>query len=135
MSLTLFVALGLLIVTVFGLIFYVTSKQNIAILHKKSEQDSQTLATLTSQIAVIQDELHEMRSGNHAMSKKLKTLVTELQSLSDKQEQLAEQDPQSRFYQSAAKLIASGASLEQVIQECDIPRAEAELLFSLHQRQ
>ena len=80
----------------------------------------------------VDDALHEMRSGNHALSKKVKELMVAITQLDDKQQKLAEHDPHSRFYQKGAQLVAAGATLEQVMLECDLPRAEAELLFSLH---
>ena len=80
----------------------------------------------------VDDALHEMRSGNHALSKKVKELMVAIAQLDDKQQKLAEHDPHSRFYQKGAQLVAAGATLEQVMLECDLPRAEAELLFSLH---
>jgi hypothetical protein len=82
----------------------------------------------------IDEELHEIRSGNIGLGKKVKELITAIQSTQVKQDQLASQDPQSRFYNQAAKLVAGGASIEEVMRECDIPKAEAELLFSLHQK-
>ena len=82
----------------------------------------------------LDDELHEIRSGNQALGKKVKELIVTINGLDDKQQLLADQDPQSRFYHKGAKLIAAGATLDEVMRECDLPRAEAELLFSLHQR-
>ena len=93
----------------------------------------QTLEQTLEKLEQVDDAIHEMRTGNHALSKKVKELMVITANLNDKQQQLAEQDPQSRFYQKGAQLIAAGATLEQVMLECDLPRAEAELLFSLHQ--
>lgn len=89
---------------------------------------------LNHKLSQLEDEIYELQTGNQAIGRKVKEISLELASLDSKQQKLSEQDPQSRFYQNGAKLIASGASLEEVMKECDLPRAEAELLFSIHQR-
>jgi hypothetical protein len=98
-----------------------------------SEADS-VIRIAVEKLEQLDDELHEIRSGNQALGKKVKELIVTINGLDDKQQQLADQDPQSRFYNKGAKLIAAGATLDEVMRECELPRAEAELLFSLHQR-
>ncbi len=70
-----------------------------------------------------------------AQSEKLQQTVAQLQQeqqlLEQKLQQLAEQDPGAKLYQRAAKLIADGATVEEIMQECDLPRAEAELLVAM----
>ncbi len=61
-------------------------------------------------------------------------LNEEQQQLQQRLQEVAEQDPGSKLYQRAAKLVASGASVEELMQECDLPQAEAELLTSLHKK-
>lgn len=70
-----------------------------------------------------------------AQSEELQQTVAQLQQeqqlLEQKLQQLAEQDPGAKLYQRAAKLIADGATVEEIMQECDLPRAEAELLVAM----
>ena len=70
-----------------------------------------------------------------AQSEQLQQTVAQLQQeqqlLEQKLQQLAEQDPGAKLYQRAAKLIADGATVEDIMQECDLPRAEAELLVAM----
>jgi hypothetical protein len=40
---------------------------------------------------------------------------------------------QDKFYNRAFKLAAKGASLEEIMNECELPRAEVEMLLSVHQ--
>ena len=44
------------------------------------------------------------------------------------------QDPESRFYTRAVKLVELGATLEEIMRECELPRAEAELLVNFHRK-
>jgi hypothetical protein len=80
----------------------------------------------------LSEELHEIRSGNYGVISRVKELVQQVENLQSAQQNLVEQDSQSRFYSKGAKLISQGASLEDVMRECDMPVAEAELLFNLH---
>lgn len=102
----------------------------------KNELSSELLTStdLKHKLTQIDDEIYEMRTGSQALSRKVKELIVELNTLQNLHQQMSELDPKSRFYQDGAKLIASGATLEEVMRECELPRAEAELLFSLHQR-
>lgn len=41
------------------------------------------------------------------------------------------QDPDGRLYSRAARMVELGADIDEVMAECEIPKAEAELLISL----
>ena len=49
-------------------------------------------------------------------------------------QEVAEQDLESKFYQRAARLVQQGATLEEIMEACELPRAEAELLYSLYKK-
>jgi uncharacterized protein YoxC len=100
---------------------------------------SNSLFELSNKVNNLSEETHEIRSGNYGVINRVKELVQQVDSLQSAQqnlvENLVEQDPQSRFYSKGVKLISQGASLEDVMRECDMPAAEAELLFNLHNNQ
>ena len=62
-------------------------------------------------------------------------LQQELAELQEQQQALALSDPESKIYSRAVKMVELGADLEEIIRECELPRAEAELLFNLHRQQ
>ena len=103
------------------------------------ESQNNSLSELGKKLNNLNEELHEIRSGNYGVISRFKELVQQVDKLQSAQqnlsENLIEQDPQSRFYSKGAKLISQGASLEDVMRECDMPAAEAELLFNLHHSQ
>ncbi len=43
-------------------------------------------------------------------------------------------DPDSRLYSRASRMVELGADLEELMEECELPKAEAELLMSLRKR-
>jgi predicted nucleic acid-binding Zn-ribbon protein len=49
-----------------------------------------------------------------------------------KLEQVQDQQPEDKLYSRAYKLAALGAGLEEIMSECELPRAEAEMLLSVY---
>ena len=94
-----------------------------------------SISELNKKLNNFSEEIHEIRSGNYGVISRFKELVQQVDNLQTAQQNLVEQDSQSRFYSKGAKLISQGGSLEDVMRECDMPAAEAELLFNLHNRQ
>ena len=108
--------------------------KRIALLKEQNEQQQKQLTSLEEQLLANQQELQEVRVGSIGMGDKIKALVSAVKQTVSQQEQLASQDPQSRLYQQAAKLVASGYSVEDLMHECDMPKAEAELIYNLHKQ-
>lgn len=73
----------------------------------------------------IQDEVSEIR---HQLAQNSQ----ELRQLENQTQQLQHQDPGIRMYTKANELVAAGASLEDIMEACELPRAEAEVLIGLH---
>jgi flagellar biogenesis protein FliO len=113
--------------------FTVLAKR-IALLQSKHKKMQARLSVLEEQLLANQQELQEVRIGSIGMGDKIKALVTSVKQTASQQEQLASQDPQSRLYQQAAKMVASGYSVEDLMHECDMPKAEAELIYNLHKQ-
>lgn len=100
------------------------------------------------QISLLSTEVEELRSGLIGTGQRLLqaeqqvrrlehalNLLTEQQQLLTEQQQKLElTDPDSRLYNRAVKMVQLGAPLEEVMRECELPRAEAELLFNLHSK-
>lgn len=135
MSVPLIISLVAVIVSIvcLGLMLLVFKRSNNQLEALVSQR--QLVAQISKEISVLKEDIHEIRSGNHGVNSRFKALVQQVNELQSVQQNLVEQDPQSRFYSKGAKLISQGASLEDVMRECDMPAAEAELLFNLHNSQ
>ena len=92
----------------------------------------------------IQHEVEELRAGIIGVGQRVLQLDSALQQLSheyseqlatlqQQQQAMALTDPESKMYSRAMKMVQLGADLDEIIRECELPRAEAELLYSLHQ--
>ena len=106
---------------------------------KLLEKQLLTLTSKTEQNSLLSHEIKELRSGIIGVGQRVlnfESALTEqqqlLQHLTDKQQSLALADPEAKIYSRAVKMVELGADLEEIIQECELPRAEAELLLRLH---
>jgi len=97
-------------------------------------QSSQSI--LNSQLVNIKSETNSQQLESEQVSKQLEHRIKVLQQESIEQKQIIEQiknqQPQDKLYSRAFKLVELGADIDEVVRECDIPRAEAEMLLSVH---
>lgn len=117
---------------------------------QRSAQSDQRFDALAAEFAELKEQLTQLQSQveqgfQHekdareqvatavmALTKQHEALATKLNEQQSAIQEVAEQDPASKFYQRAAKLVQQGATLEEVMDACELPRAEAELVYSLY---
>ncbi len=63
---------------------------------------------------------------------RIKTLQSRLTQVIESVDLLSEQQPQDKLYSRASKLAALGADTEEIMRECELPRAEVEMLLSVY---
>ncbi len=82
--------------------------------------------------------IHNQQTENIQVSKQLEHRIKALQNqLKEQQslfEQIQNQQPEDKLYSRAFKLVELGADIEEIMRECEIPRAEADMLISIHQK-
>ncbi|WP_169337047.1 DUF2802 domain-containing protein [Algicola sagamiensis] len=103
-------------------------------LTKQLQENQEYVVQLTKKDRILASEIGEMRAGILGLGKRVAELESMTQQVSTRQEEIAASDPDSRLYSRAAKLIEKGADVQEIMQECDLPRAEAELMVSLHRK-
>lgn len=114
-------------------------------LSQKIEQQSVQL--LESQAHILRQQskmdesarlISELTRENEQVSKhlehRIKQLNEQIKGFDSKIEQLSSQQPEDRLYSRALKLAELGADIEEIVRECDIPRAEAEMLLAVHRQ-
>ena len=82
----------------------------------------------------LQKRIIELSTSNINLGGAIQGVASELQQTKFQQDEMKEemttheqQDPDSRCYTRAVKLGELGASLDEIMRECERPRAEAEL--------
>lgn len=81
----------------------------------------------------LSKEFNELRAGTMGMSHKLADMSHQLEVVEDRQIEIMMNDPEGRLYSRASKMVELGADVHELMNECDLPKAEAELLLRLQQ--
>ncbi|WP_283392776.1 DUF2802 domain-containing protein [Photobacterium phosphoreum] len=76
-------------------------------------------------------QLNELRTGSLGMSDKLVDLIEQIERVEIRQNEIAMNDSGGRLYSRTSKMVELGADVNELMKECDLPKAEAELLLSL----
>jgi TolA-binding protein len=139
-------ALFLVLLTSTLLFVYVSKLKNkMAVLNVQMQSTSLLLNDLQTLNNKLQQEFDEMASNNERLateneqvSKQLEHRIKSLQHQSIEQQQLLTQwqdsQGQDKFYNRAFKLAEKGADIEEIMSECELPRAEVEMLISVYQQ-
>ncbi|GAB2709388.1 DUF2802 domain-containing protein [Aliiglaciecola sp. 3_MG-2023] len=117
-----------------GIVAYVFSRRNRTS-HQRIDDLQLQVHQLQQQLSYSQEELHEVRSGAMGVAAKVKDLVVKIGLMQDKLEEIEYLDPETKLYSQAAKMADAGASVEELMRECELPRAEAELLIAVKKSQ
>jgi len=124
---------GILFLICLGFIFGLQKKLEQS--HKNQKFLKQQLAEAIAQTEILRSEIAEFRSGLMSIGKRLLACENFAKDLAQQQAAQKYDDPDAKIYSRAVKMIELGADLDEIMRECEIPRAEAELLLSLHQKQ
>ncbi|EKE80814.1 DUF2802 domain-containing protein [Idiomarina xiamenensis] len=92
----------------------------------------QIVTKAAHEVLRLRDELGALKSSTLGVNAEMQALQEKLFGVEQRVQDVAEQDPGGKLYQRAAKLVSQGADVEELMSECELPRAEAELLLSLH---
>lgn len=125
--LVLVVVLSLLIVWLFK---QIRSLQQ-GIKNLEAKYDSRLEETVSS-VRNFAHQQNEEQARNLVVTRHIQALQGKFDDLENQLREVKLQDPSLRLYQRAAELVKQGASIEEIMEACDIPRAEAEMLSMVH---
>jgi len=126
------IAVGIL--ALFSFVIAVRAQSSLQHLGSQIQELSKNVDELDYNHNMTSEGMHEIRSGTMGVSNRVKELTVQVSQLADKIQELQLLDPETRLYSQANKMVVSGASVEELMEECSLPRAEAELLFSMHKK-
>jgi uncharacterized protein HemX len=108
------------------------------ILNRKNKQLVTELTLAQKQNKQLQDEQQklnkqfvEFRTGSINLGQQVAELTQLSQHFDDRLNELENTDVDSRLYSRANKLVQLGAGINELMEECELPKAEAELMMSL----
>lgn len=141
------VMLIILVVLVFAitLLYILRLNKKLAALEEQCSNyaiaiDNQQLTELQQHqsFAEFQQEYQVLMLENEQVTKQLdvrtKHLQNKISSLEEALEKLKHEQPEDKLYRRAMKMVELGADIDEIIAECDLPRAEAQLLVDLHHK-
>lgn len=83
-------------------------------------------------LSALQRDFGALCSGANGIGSHLSRVDRQLMRINERQEQFERRDGVHQEYEQAARLIRGGAAIDEVMQQCNLTRAEAELLARLH---
>jgi hypothetical protein len=125
--------------------YLVRVTKKIEVLKIQLNSNSMLVNELKNANHLLQQEMHtseqegkQLAIENSQVLKQLELRIKYLHEDNVKQQnkflKWQESQSQDKFYNRAFKLVEKGASLEEIISECELPRAEVEMLMSVHKQ-
>lgn len=90
--------------------------------------------TFAGQIDELKAQLLEEEQVSKHLELRIKSLQEKLQQQTEQLQMIQSQAPENRLYTRAQKMVALGADVEELMDACELPRAEAELIFAMHKK-
>jgi hypothetical protein len=126
-------------------VYLVKLNNRVVILNLQMQSTSLLVNDLQSGNKIFQQEFDaiveesaQLAAENIQVSKQLEHRIKNLQQQAIEQKDLLaqwqENQGQDKFYNRAFKLAAKGADIEEIMSECELPRAEVEMLLSVYQQ-
>ena len=119
---------------VLAFVFFIISYLLIQKLSKKNHALEVLLKSVLATNELFKQQFVELHSGNIGMGKKIQKLQSSIKKTQENQQDMVAQAPENRLYTRGVKMVELGATIEELMDECELPRAEAELLLNLHKK-
>lgn len=90
--------------------------------------------SFATQVEELKSQLLEEEQVSKHLELRIKSLQEKLQQQTEQLQMIQSQAPENRLYTRAQKMVALGADVEELMEACELPRAEAELIFAMHKK-
>ncbi|SJL82401.1 DUF2802 domain-containing protein [Vibrio palustris] len=119
---------------VFSLLFIGGLLQIRRVFHRQQESARQQLRSLDKELNKTSKQLLEVRSVVVGLGQRVSEQKDIIAHLNERLIELEHDDNDGRMYSRASKMVKLGADLDELISECELPKAEAELMMSLQNK-
>lgn len=99
------------------------------------KQLKQFVALQQKQLKELSHELQTMTNAAYGVGKRINQLAGQIRELDDRQEEFDLKDQGSHSIQQAIALVHKGATVDEIIENCEMSQGEAELLIMVHGQQ
>ena len=90
------------------------------------------IEALRRDIEALQDDISALCSGANGVGMHLSKIDRQLMRVNERQDQFELRDSVHSEYDQAVRMIQRGAGIDEIVSQCNLARAEAELLSRLH---
>lgn len=124
------------IIALLALVLGVAASAALLINTRRSAQliqaQNQALDVLQKDLRALCNAAVQVGGRVHRLEQSLKQLQQRQQELGLRQDKLVHPEPEARSFEQAIKLAQKGASVEELMDICDLSRGEAELMSMMH---
>jgi hypothetical protein len=103
-------------------------------LSRLSDARRQEIRALDKVLQKTNKQLTELRSVVVGLGQTISEQEGVILHLNERIKELEQQDTDARLYTRASKMVQLGAGINELIEECELPQAEAELMLSLQKK-
>lgn len=103
-------------------------------LQKKIDHQRAQVRQADKDLQKLNKQLLEVRSVVVGLGQKVTEQQDIIQHLNERIRELEHADTDGRLYSRASKMVQLGADINELIEECELPKAEAELMLSLQKK-
>jgi predicted nuclease with TOPRIM domain len=103
-------------------------------LQKQMVQQRAHARNAEKEVQKLNKQLLEVRSVVVGLGQKVTEQQDVIQHLNERIRELEHADTDGRLYSRASKMVQLGADINELIEECELPKAEAELMLSLQKK-
>lgn len=121
-------------VGVFTLFIVILLSKVKTILQKQLDQTRLQVRNLDKELQKSNKQLLEVRSVVVGLGQRVTEQQDLIKHLNERIVELEHADTDGRLYTRATKMVQLGAGLNELIEECELPKAEAELMMSLQNK-
>ncbi len=126
-----FVAGGSILVALLFVLVYVRIRKSG---RRKIDQQRQQVRAVEKELQKTNKQLLEVRSVMIGLGQKVSEYQDVIHHLNERVIELEHADSDGRLYTRASKMVQLGAGINELIEECELPKAEAELMMSLQNK-
>ncbi|MEZ9058802.1 DUF2802 domain-containing protein [Vibrio pelagius] len=104
------------------------------VLQKQLDHSRAQVRSLEKELQKSSKQLLEVRSVVVGLGQKVTEQEDVIKHLNERIVELEHADTDGRLYTRATKMVQLGAGINELIEECELPKAEAELMMSLQNK-
>ncbi len=121
-------------ISIIVLLFAVVLIRIKSVLQQQVQQSRQHVRALEKELQKSSKQLLEVRSVVVGLGQRVTEQQDIIQHLNERVVELEHADTDGRLYTRATKMVQLGAGINELIEECELPKAEAELMMSLQNK-